>query len=188
METDKEHRLPEYARKIVVKDARGCSKTLILPKSLDLDRPKRVRTSFTHSQLKALEDAFQSGQYLIGKQRTELARRLGLSETQVKVWYQNRRTKSRKDSLNPKHENKERKPETPKDILPTQSQPYNIGWCDLRPHFQSPIYLNSQPPIGQLPPHCFGFVHAFPAITPTVPLNSGTVPSPRFQQQLNLFK
>ena len=58
-------------------------KILLLPKALDLDRPKRSRTAFAKWQLDALETHFGSNPYLIGQQRTQLAKRLGLSETQV---------------------------------------------------------------------------------------------------------
>ena len=58
-------------------------KILLLPKALDLDRPKRSRTAFAKWQLDALETHFGTNPYLIGEQRTQLAKRLGLSETQV---------------------------------------------------------------------------------------------------------
>lgn len=57
----------------------------MLPKGLDLDRPKRTRTSFTAEQLYRLELEFQRCQYVVGRERTELARQLNLSETQVRV-------------------------------------------------------------------------------------------------------
>ncbi|XP_038677663.1 ventral anterior homeobox 1 isoform X2 [Scyliorhinus canicula] len=78
-------------------DAKGSIREIILPKGLDLDRPKRTRTSFTAEQLYRLEMEFQRCQYVVGRERTELARQLNLSETQVKVWFQNRRTKQKKD-------------------------------------------------------------------------------------------
>jgi len=55
----------------------------VFPKALDLDRPKRARTTFSPDQLCELETEFRRNQYLVGKERTELARRLKLSETQV---------------------------------------------------------------------------------------------------------
>ncbi|EHB04351.1 Ventral anterior homeobox 2 [Heterocephalus glaber] len=78
-------------------DAKGTIREIVLPKGLDLDRPKRTRTSFTAEQLYRLEMEFQHCQYVVGHERTELARQLNLSETQVKVWFQNRRTKQKKD-------------------------------------------------------------------------------------------
>uniref|UniRef100_A0A8C5SDA6 Ventral anterior homeobox 2 n=1 Tax=Laticauda laticaudata TaxID=8630 RepID=A0A8C5SDA6_LATLA len=78
-------------------DAKGTIREIVLPKGLDLDRPKRTRTSFTAEQLYHLELEFQRCQYVVGRERTELARQLNLSETQVKVWFQNRRTKQKKD-------------------------------------------------------------------------------------------
>ncbi|CAJ0953158.1 unnamed protein product [Ranitomeya imitator] len=63
-------------------DAKGSIREIILPKGLDLDRPKRTRTSFTAEQLYRLEMEFQRCQYVVGRERTELARQLNLSETQ----------------------------------------------------------------------------------------------------------
>nr|XP_045225061.1 ventral anterior homeobox 2 isoform X1 [Macaca fascicularis] len=80
-----------------ITDAKGTIREIVLPKGLDLDRPKRTRTSFTAEQLYRLEMEFQRCQYVVGRERTELARQLNLSETQVKVWFQNRRTKQKKD-------------------------------------------------------------------------------------------
>ncbi|XP_005993724.1 ventral anterior homeobox 2 [Latimeria chalumnae] len=88
---------PDYCKRILVRDAKGTIREIVLPKGLDLDRPKRTRTSFTAEQLYRLELEFQRCQYVVGRERTELARQLNLSETQVKVWFQNRRTKQKKD-------------------------------------------------------------------------------------------
>ncbi|NXC21920.1 VAX2A protein, partial [Corythaeola cristata] len=66
-------------------DAKGTIREIVLPKGLDLDRPKRTRTSFTAEQLYRLELEFQRCQYVVGRERTELARQLNLSETQVRV-------------------------------------------------------------------------------------------------------
>ena len=65
-------------------DAKGTIREIVLPKGLDLDRPKRTRTSFTAEQLYRLEMEFQRCQYVVGRERTELARQLNLSETQVR--------------------------------------------------------------------------------------------------------
>lgn len=59
---------------------------MVFPKALDLDRPKRPRTTFSDSQLSILEKEFQKNPYLVGKDRTRLAASLDLTETQIKVW------------------------------------------------------------------------------------------------------
>lgn len=66
-----------------VSDANGTTKELVFPKALDLDRPKRARTTFSAEQLYHLEREFNRNQYLVGKERTDLAQQLQLSETQV---------------------------------------------------------------------------------------------------------
>uniref|UniRef100_A0A8D0G9N5 Homeobox domain-containing protein n=1 Tax=Sphenodon punctatus TaxID=8508 RepID=A0A8D0G9N5_SPHPU len=63
---------------------------------------KRVRTVFTPEQLERLEKEFLKQQYMVGNERVDLATTLHLTETQVKVWFQNRRIKWRKQSLEQK--------------------------------------------------------------------------------------
>ena len=62
-------------------------------------RSKRKRTIFTADQLERLEKEFDRQQYIVGTQRFYLAADLGLSETQVKIWFQNRRIKWRRQNL-----------------------------------------------------------------------------------------
>ncbi|GBL88190.1 Homeobox protein GBX-2 [Araneus ventricosus] len=57
------------------------------------DRRKRPRTAFTSAQIKALEAEFEKNKYLSVSKRLQLAKTLKLSETQIKIWFQNRRTK-----------------------------------------------------------------------------------------------
>ncbi|XP_054167321.1 ventral anterior homeobox 2b-like [Oppia nitens] len=80
-------------------DMKGKTKEMYFPKSLDLERPKRSRTNFTTKQLYELEKSFAKNQYLVGKERKLLSKQLNLSEAQIKIWYQNRRTKHKKEQL-----------------------------------------------------------------------------------------
>lgn len=70
--------------------SRFIDSSLLLP---NLRKSKRIRTAFSPTQLLQLEHAFEKNHYVVGQERKELALKLGLSETQVKVWFQNRRTK-----------------------------------------------------------------------------------------------
>ncbi|XP_054287920.1 homeotic protein distal-less-like [Macrosteles quadrilineatus] len=62
-------------------------------------KSKRVRTIFTPEQLERLEAEFERQQYMVGPERLYLAHALQLTEAQVKVWFQNRRIKWRKQHL-----------------------------------------------------------------------------------------
>lgn len=64
-----------------------------------IEKPKRMRTIFTVEQLERLEREFTRQQYMVGGQRFYLSKELGLTETQVKVWFQNRRIKWRKQLI-----------------------------------------------------------------------------------------
>jgi homeobox protein Nkx-5 len=64
------------------KEEPGCLKTR-----------KKTRTVFSRHQIFYLESAFEAKRYLSSTERSEIASTLNLTETQVKVWFQNRRNK-----------------------------------------------------------------------------------------------
>ncbi|XP_012261375.2 homeobox protein Nkx-2.5 [Athalia rosae] len=59
-------------------------------------RKKRSRAAFSHAQVYELERRFAAQKYLSGPERADLARGLKLTETQVKIWFQNRRYKTKR--------------------------------------------------------------------------------------------
>ena len=59
---------------------------------------KRPRTAFTAEQLSRLKKEFQENRYLTERRRQDLANDLKLNESQIKIWFQNRRAKLKKAS------------------------------------------------------------------------------------------
>ncbi|KAM9516389.1 homeobox protein Nkx-3.1 [Guaruba guarouba] len=60
---------------------------------------KRSRAAFSHSQVLELERKFRHQRYLSAPERARLARTLQLTETQVKIWFQNRRYKTKRKEV-----------------------------------------------------------------------------------------
>ncbi|XP_037617723.1 homeobox protein engrailed-1-B-like isoform X2 [Sebastes umbrosus] len=57
---------------------------------------KRPRTAFTAEQLQRLKTEFTANRYITEQRRQSLAQELNLNESQIKIWFQNKRAKIKK--------------------------------------------------------------------------------------------
>ncbi|CAB1332527.1 unnamed protein product [Coregonus sp. 'balchen'] len=101
---------------------------------------RRVRTAFTLDQLRILEHSFHSSHYLSVFERYAIASTLCLTETQVKIWFQNRRTKWKKECEGKGVPEEQlqcgvRYP-SPPPVYPTALPLYNTMHCHKGPQIQ----------------------------------------------------
>ncbi|XP_035215424.1 homeobox protein engrailed-1-B-like isoform X1 [Stegodyphus dumicola] len=79
-------------------DDNGSPRSRRLKKKEKKPDEKRPRTAFSAEQLSRLKQEFQENRYLTEKRRMDLARDLKLNESQIKIWFQNRRAKLKKNN------------------------------------------------------------------------------------------
>ncbi|XP_048745034.1 transcription factor LBX2-like [Ostrea edulis] len=122
----------------------------------ELQKRKKARTAFSTVQVEDLEKRYQLQKYLPANERQALAEKLGLSDQQVKTWFQNRRMKEKRQKRDDEHARTFSLPTGGVDV----SQLTALGLpCP-------PPYNTSAPNFGQLP----GSTHIQPKYPMTSPL------------------
>ncbi|KAL3285757.1 hypothetical protein HHI36_000283 [Cryptolaemus montrouzieri] len=80
-----------------------------IPRNHRKDAPQKrqmgrhPRIPFTSHQLFVLEEKFQQTPYLTGEEVVELAKKLQLADIRVKIWFQNRRARDRREKFTNEH-------------------------------------------------------------------------------------
>lgn len=99
-------------------------------KTNGVKKQKRIRTAFTSQQMMHLEQEYAKTKYLDRTRRIELADTLRLNERTIKIWFQNRRMKEKKDRAESLEEveevNSTESPELDVPMLAQEFQPSEV--------------------------------------------------------------
>ncbi|KAH8292016.1 hypothetical protein KR054_003523 [Drosophila jambulina] len=103
---------------------------------------KKPRTSFTRIQVAELEKRFHKQKYLASAERAALARGLKMTDAQVKTWFQNRRTKWRRQTA---EEREAERQAANRLMLSLQAEAISKGFAPPAPPLSSQGGVNGAP-------------------------------------------
>ncbi|XP_004631354.1 homeobox protein CDX-1 [Octodon degus] len=103
----------------------------------------KYRVVYTDHQRLELEKEFHYSRYITIRRKSELAANLGLTERQVKIWFQNRRAKERKVNKKKQQQQQQPPPQLPPALDTLDGTPTSAG-----------------PPLGGLGPSTAGLLGA----------------------------
>uniref|UniRef100_A0A2K5NG12 Caudal type homeobox 1 n=1 Tax=Cercocebus atys TaxID=9531 RepID=A0A2K5NG12_CERAT len=106
----------------------------------------KYRVVYTDHQRLELEKEFHYSRYITIRRKSELAANLGLTERQVKIWFQNRRAKERKVNKKKQQQQQPPQPPTAHDITATPAGPSLGGLC---PNNTSLLATSSPMPVKE---------------------------------------
>ncbi len=160
-------------------------------------KKRRPRALFSHAQVFELERRFSIQKYLTAHEREQLANMLRLTETQVKIWFQNRRYKNKRQHmehqrLSPKSLSSLKPPPPtgftlaplpllstpqPRGVLSPSQPAYSISGSDYHLCFPPPTAATLLRPSITLPTSLY-YPHAAAAVAAAATISSTIRPLP----------